>query len=186
MADSGKTIIDVVVEDHQEVEQLFRRAESTSDPEERQDLANQIIADIVRHAVAEEQHLYPAMREHLGNGNEMADHEIEEHTEIEERLKALESMDPREEGFDQQLSGLINDVRHHVQDEEQDSLPQLERACDHDTLVQLGEKMERAKLTAPTRAHPSAPNTPPLNKILAPGAGLVDRVRDALIGRSAI
>lgn len=44
MASSSKTIIDVVVEDHREVEELFQRAESTSDPEERHNLANQIIA----------------------------------------------------------------------------------------------------------------------------------------------
>ena len=39
------------------------------------------------------------------------------------------------------------------------------------------------KAIAPTRPHPSAPDTPPLNKILAPGAGLVDRIRDKITGR---
>ncbi|MCV2457821.1 hemerythrin domain-containing protein, partial [Streptomyces sp. ICN988] len=41
----------------------------------------------------------------------------------------------------------------------------------------------QAKKTAPTRPHPSAPNTPPANKLLAPGAGMVDRARDLLTGR---
>jgi hypothetical protein len=40
-----------------------------------------------------------------------------------------------------------------------------------------------AKKMAPTRPHPAAPDTPPANKLLAPGAGLVDRLRDALTGR---
>src|SRR3954467_8832763 len=40
-----------------------------------------------------------------------------------------------------------------------------------------------AKKTAPTRPHPSAPDKPPANKLLAPGGGLVDRVRHALSGR---
>jgi hypothetical protein len=43
--------------------------------------------------------------------------------------------------------------------------------------------VRRAKKMAPTRPHPSAPDTPPANKLLAPGTGLVDRLRDALSGR---
>jgi hypothetical protein len=45
------------------------------------------------------------------------------------------------------------------------------------------EKIRRAKAMAPTRPHPAAPNTPPANKLLAPGAGLVDRARDFVTGR---
>jgi hypothetical protein len=40
-----------------------------------------------------------------------------------------------------------------------------------------------AKTTAPTRPHPAAPDTPPWNTVLAPGAGLVDRIRDAVSRR---
>lgn len=40
-----------------------------------------------------------------------------------------------------------------------------------------------AKKMAPTRPHPSAPDTPPGNKLLGPGVGLVDRARDLLTGR---
>lgn len=42
----------------------------------------------------------------------------------------------------------------------------------------------RAERIAPTHPHPAAPDKPPANKILAPGAGLTDRVRDALAGRN--
>lgn len=40
-----------------------------------------------------------------------------------------------------------------------------------------------AKKPAPTRPHPAAPDKPPANKLLGPGAGLVDRARDMLTGR---
>ena len=50
-------------------------------------------------------------------------------------------------------------------------------------LGDLGEKVRRAKAMAPTRPHPAAPDTPPANKLLAPGAGLVDRARDFVTGR---
>jgi hypothetical protein len=50
-------------------------------------------------------------------------------------------------------------------------------------LDELGEKVRSAKKTAPTRPHPGAPDTPAALKILAPGAGLVDRARDLVTGR---
>jgi hypothetical protein len=70
-----------------------------------------------------------------------------------------------------------------VTDEEQNLFPQLSRSAGKEELDQLGEKVRTAKKTAPTRPHPAAPDTPPANKLLAPGAGMVDRIRDALSGR---
>ncbi|NEE01460.1 hemerythrin domain-containing protein [Phytoactinopolyspora halotolerans] len=183
MSAPTRTVIDVIVEDHREVEELFKQLESTSDSEQLRQLADQVIAELVRHSVAEEQYLYPAFREHLDDGDELADHEISEHSEIEETLKELESLDVTEERFQTLVRELISEVRHHVEDEENDALPRLENACGRDELIELGQKVEQAKQSAPTRPHPSAPDTPPWNKILAPGAGFVDRVRDSLAGR---
>ncbi|MER5550505.1 hypothetical protein ABT001_02260 [Streptomyces sp. NPDC002793] len=56
-------------------------------------------------------------------------------------------------------------------------------ACTPQVLDALGDKIRTAKKTAPTRPHPSAPDTPPGNRLLGPGAGLVDRARDLLTGR---
>jgi hypothetical protein len=53
-----------------------------------------------------------------------------------------------------------------------------------DILVADHRQVEELMKRAPTRPHPSAPDHPPFNKLLAPGAGLVDRVRDTLSGRS--
>jgi hypothetical protein len=74
-------------------------------------------------------------------------------------------------------------IRHHVREEETDLFPGLREACSADELRELGAKVETAKKLAPTRRHPAAPDRPPLNTLLAPGAGLVDRLRDALSGR---
>lgn len=45
--------------------------------------------ELVRHSVAEEQFMYPAARKHLEGGDQIADHEIEEHAEAEEVMKHL-------------------------------------------------------------------------------------------------
>lgn len=185
MATTHQTdLVTVITHDHREVEQAFGELESGSgDAEYRRDLADHVIAELVRHSVAEEQFLYPAVREHLSGGDQLADKEIEEHGEAEKIMKRLESMDVTDADFDRLLGELIQDVREHVQDEENNLLPELQRACTEDELRDLGEKVENAKKVAPTRPHPASPSTPPANLILAPGVALVDKIRDALSGR---
>lgn len=177
-------MIDILVHDHREVEELFQELENPNTaPERRQQVLSAAIAELVRHSVAEEQYLYPATREALPDGDEIADREIDDHSEAEQAMKRLERMQPDEPEFDPVLRELISEVREHIEDEEQNLFPRLRQACSQEQLSDLGEKIERAKQIAPTRPHPSAPDTPPANKLLAPGAGLVDRLRDAFSGR---
>ena len=70
-----------------------------------------------------------------------------------------------------------------MQDEERGLFPALAGHASPADLHRLGEQVKAAKDKAPTRPHPAAPGRPPLNKLLAPGAGLVDRIRDHLSGR---
>lgn len=56
-------------------------------------LAMQAIAELVRHSVAEEQYLYPALCEHLDGGDELADHDIAEHAEAERIMKEIEGLE---------------------------------------------------------------------------------------------
>ena len=177
-------MVDLLMVDHREVDALFRDLESgRGTPEHRRQVADVVIAELVRHSVAEEQYLYPAARKALSDGDEEADHEIAEHAEAEEVMKRLESLPATDPEFDRLFTELIQDIRHHIEDEEGQLFPKLREACTHDELVELGRKLARAKQDAPTRPHPGAPDTPPWNKVLAPGAGLVDKVRDALAAR---
>lgn len=177
------TIVDAIIEDHRELQRLFAQGQQTTDPEQFQRIVSVTIAELVRHAIAEEQHLYPAFREYFEDGDELADHEIAEHSEIEETLKEMEGLDGDDPELRDRFNQLVEEVTHHLEDEEADALPRLRDACPHDTLVRMGTKFLGAKRVAPTRPHPSAPDTPPLNKLLAPGTGLVDRIRDTLTRR---
>ncbi|MFC4859359.1 hemerythrin domain-containing protein [Actinophytocola glycyrrhizae] len=176
-------LIDAIVTDHREAEAVFAEIESSGDPRNRRELVEHVIVELVRHSVAEEQYLYPTARKVLPNGDELADHELEEHAEAEKVMKAIENTDVTDPKFDELVGKLIEDIRHHLKDEENDLLPKLRNACDADELRRLGEKFENAKKMAPTRPHPSAPDRPPANKVLGPGVGLIDRMRDALTGR---
>jgi hemerythrin-like domain-containing protein len=181
---SNQDLISVITQDHREVEAAFKELESgDGTPEHRRDLADHVIAELVRHSVAEEQYMYPAAREVLADGDKLADHELEEHAEAEKVLKQLDGLDPTDPTFDELLSTLMSEIRHHIEEEESELLPKLQAACSPDQLRDLGDKVTRAKRLAPTRPHPSAPDKPPANKLLAPGTALVDRMRDALSGR---
>ena len=80
-----------------------------------------------------------------------------------------------------QLQTILAD---HVADEEQEQFPQLRASVPRAELVEMAEKVEAAKKLAPTRPHPAAPNNQVFHKLVGPGVGLVDRLRDRLSGRS--
>ncbi|TDC31607.1 hemerythrin domain-containing protein [Micromonospora sp. KC213] len=179
-----RDVVDVLTADHREVEAIFVELESRQGtPKRRRQLADVVIAELVRHSVAEEAYVYPAARKALPDGDRIAEHEISEHAEAERTMKELESLDPSDSRFDELLAKLTRTIRHHVQDEESDLFPRLRAAVAREELVELAGKVTAAKKVAPTRPHPAAPDHPPANKLLAPGAGLVDRMRDALSGR---
>lgn len=184
MTQARTDVTTILADDHRQVELAFQELETrVGSPEHRRALADHVIAELVRHSVAEEQYLYPAARKALPDGDNLADHELSEHAEAERTMKELDGLDPSDPQFDQQLGKLMNEIRHHVKDEEEDLFPRLRAACSVDELEDLGEKIVKAKQMAPTRPHPAAPDKPPMNKILGPGAALVDRMRDALTGR---
>ncbi|MFC4148774.1 hemerythrin domain-containing protein [Micromonospora mangrovi] len=181
---TGQDVVDVLMADHREVESIFVELESRQGTSEhRRQLADVVIAELVRHSVAEEAYVYPTARKTLPDGDQIADHELTEHADAERTMKELESLDPSEPRFDELLSHLTATIRHHVKDEENGLFPRLRAAVAAEELVELAGKVQKAKKAAPTRPHPAAPDHPPANKMLAPGTGLVDRMRDALSGR---
>ncbi|MGW4134254.1 hemerythrin domain-containing protein [Amycolatopsis japonica] len=178
-------LVTVITEDHRAFERIFKELESGKGGDRhRKDLADHLIAELVRHSIAEEQHMYPAARKHLPDGDEVADHEIEEHAQAERVMNDLIGLEPTDKRFDELAGKLIEDVRHHIEEEEGDLLPKLQAACSPEDLRELGEKVLRAKEIAPTRPHPAAPDRPPANRILAPGTAFIDKIRDALTDRS--
>jgi hemerythrin superfamily protein len=182
---TDEDLIDLLVTDHREVEQLFARLQTgVGTAEDRGNLRDAVIAELVRHAVAEEQYVYPTARRVLPDGDRLADQEIAEHAEAEEVMKRLEGVDPTDPQFQPLVTDLMATIRHHIQEEEADLFPRLREACDPGELRRLAGAVQAAKQLAPTRPHPRAPDRPPWNKLLGPGTGMVDRLRDVFSGRA--
>jgi hemerythrin superfamily protein len=176
-------VIQLLIEDHREVEQMFQEFEPATTPEQKREIADRAIIELVKHSEAEEQAVYPAMRKSLPNGDELVEHEISEHSEAEQIMNSLDGMDPSDPQFDPLMHQLMGAIRHHIQEEEGDAFPRFRQAVGQDELDKLAGTVETIKKVAPTRPHPAAPDHPPMNAMLGPGAGLVDRVRDMITGR---
>ena len=65
----------------------------------RRDLADTLIAEVMRHAVAEEMYVYPAVEEHVPNGAEKVQHDKQEHHEIVLLMKQIEGIDASDPAF---------------------------------------------------------------------------------------
>jgi hypothetical protein len=184
MSDDAQDFVSVLVKDHEEIKEYFRRLEATDDPGERRDIADMLTAEVIRHSVAEEMYLYPAARKALPNGDALVDEEIEEHSEAEELFKHWEGMDGDHPEFITTYQKIKAGLLHHIDEEEEPKLfPELQSALSQEDQLELGKQISRAKKLAPTRPHPSAPDEPPMDKVLGAPLGIVDRIRDKMSGR---
>jgi hemerythrin superfamily protein len=171
--------------DHKTVEKLFKAFEKAGDRavKAKADTVKSIISELSVHAAIEEQIFYPAIRSDVPDTDDDVLEALEEHHIVKWVLSELESMTPADERFDAKVTVLIENVRHHVTEEETELFPTVRKALGRKRLTELGDAMEAAKKTAPTRPHPRASDTPPANVAQGVVAGAVDKVRE-LAGQS--
>ncbi len=96
-------------------------------------------------------------------------------------LNEIEKLEPEHERFTAKVTVLIESVRHHKKEEEQQLFPKVRKAFTSQELQELGEQLETAKAAAPTRPHPMAPDEPPANIVTGAAAATMD----AMTGKSA-
>src|SRR5690606_22663079 len=176
--------ITMLKDDHKDVEQLFKRFEKAGDRAymEKRDIVDRIIEALSTHAAIEEQVFYPVVRATVDGTEDIALESMEEHHVVKWVLHELETMDPQHERFDAKVTVLIENVRHHVEEEEDELFPKVREALGRNDLADVGEVMENARKTAPTRPHPRSPDEPPANLVVGTVAGVADRVGDTVSG----
>ncbi len=138
-------------DDHKTVEKLFKQFEKAGDEayETKAKLVDQVIAELSVHAFIEEQYFYPAARASVPETEDHVLESLEEHHIVKWVLAELQDMDAHDERFDAKVTVLIENVRHHVEEEEQEWFPEVRKALGRNRLVQLGEQMAAARSKAP-------------------------------------
>lgn len=145
--------IELLVQDHRKVGALFNEYEElTGDaPDRKRRIVDDLIHELSVHAAIEEELLYPFIRDEVPGGDKLADEGLHEHQQVKELLVDLEGLEPHDARFDQKVASLIKDVRHHVEEEENQLFPRLRETVGDEQIVELGLRLETAKKTAPTR-----------------------------------
>ena len=140
--------VELIKSDHRKVEQLFREFEEAGDRayKTKQELVGQIVEELQVHATIEEEIYYPAVEAKARkDGKELIAEAVEEHHVVKILLGELSAMSSEDEPFDAKVTVLMENVRHHVEEEESELLPQSEKILGTDELTRLGEQMAARK-----------------------------------------
>ncbi|GAA1405521.1 hypothetical protein GCM10009639_52560 [Kitasatospora putterlickiae] len=114
----GGSVIEELMADHREVAELFDGLQALPPGDDRRrQIVDEFTIELVRHSVAEEQYLYPAVREHVPGGATPADKEIADHAAVERLLKELEGMAAADGRF-ALAERVVAEVTEHIADEE--------------------------------------------------------------------
>ena len=184
MASDGhaEDVLDLLTQEHRVVEDLLTRVRHAGTASLRREIADQFIASLVRHSVAEETYVYPVVRDYLIHGEESVAHDLDEHAELERLLRELEAADAAEPRFMELVLDLQAALARHIEEEEGQQFPQLRLAAPAHELVALRSRVQTIEQVAAGLTRPqAADSTLPVGL----GAGMVDRLRDALAGRRA-
>ena len=192
-AKAPSNTIAVLTQDHRDVEALFTTFEGLGPGahKRRRSVVDKVVVALSQHAGIEETVFYPAVRAQAAPLNDDVLEALEEHHVVKWVLAELESLPSQDERFTPKMTVLMENVRHHVKEEEKDLFPAVRKAFTRSELEELGDALRAAKKTAPTRPHPRMPDTPPGNlvatAIVAPldaaanlAGAAAQRVRDAV------
>jgi hemerythrin superfamily protein len=139
-------------DEHKAVEKLFKEFEKTKDsatPAKKRQLVDQMIDALTKHAYIEEEIFYPAARKADEETKEHVLESVEEHHVVVWMLSELMDLEPTEETFDAKVTVLMENVRHHVEEEEKEWFPEVRKSLGRNRLTELGEQMEAARPSAP-------------------------------------
>jgi hemerythrin-like domain-containing protein len=104
------------------------------------ELLQEIAADLAAHMAIEHELVYPRAQE---VDEEFVGESLEEHALAEIALKRLMSASPTEPEFHARAIALTELVRHHIEEEEHDLFPKLEKLLGAEELQTLGKELSR-------------------------------------------
>jgi hemerythrin-like domain-containing protein len=145
-------------EDHKEILRTFRDFEKAGEDAHKEQgrLVDRIIELLTVHTYIENEVMYPRVRELLPDLEDDVLESYEEHHVADMLVMELVGMKPEDERFRAKTMVLIENVRHHIEEEEQEWFPQVREGLGRKRLQELGANLLIAKERAPRK--PSQPS----------------------------
>jgi hemerythrin superfamily protein len=146
-AESGTGSMDAIAmleADHRKVKELFREFSEAGERahKTKQRIAERIFQELEVHSRLEEEVFYPAVRAATDKeGEELVVEGIEEHHVVDLLIEELKGMNPEDEHYTAKMTVLCENVQHHIQEEEEEMLPDARRRLG-DQMETLGQEMQ--------------------------------------------
>jgi hemerythrin superfamily protein len=138
----GMSALELLEQDHREVEDYFDEYEALEDDGEKGELATKICLALTVHTQIEEEIFYPAARK-ATKDDDLLDEAAVEHAGAKELISQIESMEPGDDLFDAKVKVLGDQIKHHVKEEEEELFPEIEKA--KADIEALGKKLAARK-----------------------------------------
>jgi len=141
--------ISMLEDDHREVKRMLDELEPTTERaiKTRTELFERLKDALSVHEVIEEEIFYPALREHP-KAKDIVLEAYEEHNVVDSILGELERLPVDDETWGAKAKVMIENLRHHIEEEEKEMFPTARRVFDADELRELGERMAARRKTA--------------------------------------
>lgn len=138
-------------QDHKEVKALFRQFQKAGDDatEAKGELVRKIIEELMVHTYIENEGMYPQVRKLLPDLEDDVLESYEEHHVADLLCAELWSLDPGDERFDAKTTVLIENVEHHIEEEEGEWFPKVREGLSRTQLQEMGAQMLELKQKAP-------------------------------------
>jgi hemerythrin superfamily protein len=135
--------IQLLESDHKQVKGLFEKFRSAGERayKTKQGIAEQVFAELQVHTKIEEEIFYPAVRGQDGELADMIAESLEEHHVVDVLMEELQGLDPEEEAYEAKFTVLMENVDHHIEEEETELFPKAEKPLGPQ-LDRLGQEME--------------------------------------------
>ena len=144
--------------DHKEIRSLFREFQkSSTTPARKEKLVEQMIELLTVHTYIENEVMYPRVRDLLPDLEEDVLESYEEHHVADVLVMELAAMSWSDERFEAKTTVLIENVTHHIEEEEQEWFPKVREGLSRTELRDIGEELAAARERSPRRPEqPSA------------------------------
>ncbi|MBD1945345.1 hemerythrin domain-containing protein [Coleofasciculus sp. FACHB-712] len=130
--------------DHEKVNTLFTEVGATKDPQKLQEYFGQIYKDLLAHAQAEEEVVYPKVRSFYGDDN--TQELYDEQAQMKQMLDEIKAIDPANaDHFRSKIKDLMEVVGDHIRQEEFTMFTAIDKNCSAEQKEQMATEFKAAK-----------------------------------------